>query len=171
MQALDRTLAVFEMNGAARNAVHALKYRYESALAVPMAALMAPLREQAPFDLAVAVPLHRSRQRERGFNQAGLLVRELGWPGLPGTLRRVRKTERQVGTRSSERRRNVADAFAYEGPPLDGLAIAVVDDVVTTGATANECARVLREHGARSVVAFAFARASYRPGTGEPIED
>lgn len=171
MQALDRTNAVFEMEAVARRAVHALKYRFESALASPMAALMAPLRDAAPFDAAVAVPLHRSRQRERGFNQAGLLVRELGWPLLPGQLRRVRSTDRQVGMRSSERRTNIAGAFAYDGPRLDGLAIAVVDDVVTTGATANECALVLREHGARSVIALAFARSSYRPGTGEPIED
>jgi predicted amidophosphoribosyltransferase len=58
----------------------------------------------------------------------------------------------------------VAGAFSYEGPELDGLRIALVDDVVTTGATASECATVLKDFGAASVVAVSFTRMSYRPG-------
>ena len=70
-----------------------------------------------------------------------------------------------------ERRRNIADAFAYQGPTLDGATILLVDDVVTTGATVEACARVLKDHGARHVYVAAFARASYKPGSDAPIED
>jgi len=161
LQALDGVRAAFEMEGAARKAVHELKYRFVRSLAPLMAEQMRKLQDAVAFDLALAVPLHRSRERERGFNQAALLLEHLGWPAAPGGLRRTRRTERQVGMHVGERRSNVLGAFAYEGAHLGGLTVAVVDDVVTTGATANECARVLREHGARRVYAFGFARASH----------
>lgn len=160
--ALDGASAAFEMTGVARRVVHGLKYRRVQALAPIMAAHIAPLADLRTFDLAFAVPLHSSRLRDRGFNQSELLLRELGWPQATG-LRRVRKTKSQVGQGIRERRRNVGDAFAYDGPTLTGLTVAVLDDVITTGATVNECARVLREAGATSVVAVAYARASYTP--------
>jgi competence protein ComFC len=134
-----------------------------------MAEFVAPLKDAIPFDVAFAVPLHRSRMRRRGFNQSQLILDELGWATGAGSLQRVRNTETQVGMREGERRSNVSDAFAYKGPALNGLTVALLDDVVTTGATVNECAQVVRSHGARAVYAFAFARASYdppRPGIG-----
>lgn len=149
------------MDGAARRAVHELKYRYARTLAPIMARSMAGLCDREPIDAAFPVPLHRSRQRERGFNQSELLLSHLGWPGAPGLLVRRRKTAQQVGMGPGERRNNVSGAFAYEGPELEGLVIAVIDDVVTTGATIDECAVVLKDHGARQVFGMGFARASY----------
>jgi ComF family protein len=163
LQQLEGIRAAFEMDGAARNVVHALKYRGVRPFAQRMADHVTPLRQATPFDIAFAVPLHRSRLRSRGFNQSQLILDALEWPMGAGSLRRVRKTETQVGLREGERRSNVSGAFAYDGPALTGLTVAVLDDVVTTGATVNECAAVLREHGARAVYAFAFARASYNP--------
>ena len=80
MQALDGVRAAFEMEGAARKAVHELKYRFVRSLAPLMAGHMQTLREIVEFDVALEVPLHRSRERQRGFNQAALLLDQLGWP-------------------------------------------------------------------------------------------
>lgn len=162
LQAIEGVLAAFEMSGAARKAVHALKYLYVRQMATVMAPPLIAACAGREFDAIFAVPLHRSRQRERGFNQSELLVRAAGWPPPPGELTRTKKTNRQVGMHEGERRANVAGAFRYHGPALGGRCVAIVDDVVTTGATVQECATVLKESGAREVWAVAFARASYR---------
>jgi ComF family protein len=171
LQQLEGVRAAVEMSGAARHLVHLLKYRYFEPAAGPMARAMRPLAESLAVDYAFAVPLHRSRLRERGFNQSELLMKGLGLPKGPGTLLRRRKTERQVGSGFRERLKHVAGAFAYEGPRLDGQTVAIVDDVITTGATMAECAAALTDAGARKVWGVAFARASYRLGSDEPIED
>lgn len=165
MQHLDGVRAAVEMSGSARRVVHALKYRGVQSLAAFMATHVSPLGELQAIDAAFPVPLHRSRIRSRGFNQSALILSALAWPRPAGELRRVRRTETQVGLHLGERRTNVSGAFRYEGPALNGLTVGIIDDVVTTGATANECAGILREHGARHVYAFAFARASYDPET------
>ncbi|MFN0093873.1 MAG: ComF family protein [Dehalococcoidia bacterium] len=159
-QALDRCVAAFEMSGPARSLAHLLKYGRVRAAARVMGEDLAPLSSAVAFDVAFAIPLHRSRQRQRGFNQAALLVQAAGWPVGEGMLR-PRSTRSQVGLSLSERVANMDGAFHYDGPRLDGLTVAVVDDVVTTGATADACARELKEHGARRVVALAYARTSY----------
>ncbi|GAB4334834.1 MAG: hypothetical protein Kow0010_22090 [Dehalococcoidia bacterium] len=170
--ALDGALAAYEMAGAARSIVHGLKFLGVRALAPLMAARMAALWERAACDVAYAVPLHRSRRLRRGFNQAELLLWHLGWEQGPGRLWRSRRTTQQVGLGERERRSNIVNAFVYEGPSLEGMSVAVVDDVVTTGATANECARMLKDAGAARVAAVAFARASYEPREpDEPIDD
>ena len=171
MHGLEGVRALYEMSGAARSLVHALKYHHYRAVAPAMAAMMAGLGEQLVIDRYFAVPLHRSRIKERGFNQSELLLRETGWRPIGEGLVRNRKTDRQVGQHLGERRSNVAGAFTYAGPRLEGETVALVDDVVTTGATVSECAAVLKDAGARAVWAFAFARASYHPETAEPIED
>lgn len=159
--ALERGFAAVEMTGPARRLVHELKYRGVRELAPLMAAHMRALAEDISFDIALPIPLHRARTRSRGFNQAEALLNELGWPRGEGRLLRSRKTRTQVGLHLRERRSNVAGAFRYEGPDLDGRTAVLVDDVITTGATANECATVLRDHGAGRVYVVAFARASY----------
>lgn len=136
-----------------------------------MAALMSRLDDGLQIEAYFAVPLHKSRIKERGFNQAELLLRETGWTPVRHGLTRMRRTDQQVGQRLGERRANVAGAFKYQGPRLDGLTVALVDDVITTGATMVECARVLKDAGAKAVWAFAFARASYQPEDTEPIDD
>ncbi|MEX0783162.1 MAG: ComF family protein [Dehalococcoidia bacterium] len=170
-EALDVLAGAYDMEGTARQLVHGLKYRGIREVAGLMAARMDPLRERHAFDVAVPVPLHRSRERSRGFNQAAEIVSALDWPAPPGRLVRTRRTDSQVGLRPGERRANITGAFAWRGPSLKGLRIAVVDDVITTGATANECARTLREHGARGVIVLAFARASYETLSATPPDD
>ena len=162
---LDGARAAVEMTGAARRVVHGLKFSGIRDLADDMAAALVPVVNALAPDAILPIPLHRSRRRQRGFNQAEVLFERLGWPPAPGRLDRVRATASQVGLSAGERRENVAGAFRYRGPDLKGATVAVLDDVVTTGATAGECARVLREHGAARVYALAYARAPYRSPT------
>ncbi len=115
-------------------------------------------------DLVVAVPLHPRRQRERGFNQAWLLARRaarhLGLPARGDWLRRIRFTPPQVGLSDRERRANVRGAFSL-GPRADfaGRRVILVDDVLTTGATVDACARVLKKAGAEAVIVATVTRA------------
>ncbi len=169
MHELEGVRAPFAMERTARKLIHQLKYHNYRAVAPTMAALMADLPEGRGIDVFFAVPLHKSRTKARGFNQSELLLRHTGWAPVGSGLRRVRRTDQQVGQRLGERRSNIAGAFEYSGPRLDGQTVAIVDDVVTTGATAVECARVLKDAGAAGVWAFAFARASYHPDM--PVED
>lgn len=166
---LDGCRAAFAFEGIARRAVHALKYLYVRDIAPAMAAEIAPLADR--FDVVAPIPLHASRRRERGYNQAELLAEACSLPLLPGRLQRVRRTKQQVGRGLNERRANVRGAFAYVGKPLAGMRIALVDDVVTSGATALACAAVLKDHGARTVHVLAFARASYDPDAEAEITD
>lgn len=169
---LERLVGVYDMDGVTRQLVHGLKYRGVMDLAETMAGRMRFLQARHDFDVALSVPLHPSRQKRRGFNQAEEIVRRLGWPVVVGgSLVRRRKTDTQVGMHARERRNNVSGAFEWRGASLRGQRVAIVDDVITTGATVNECASVLREHGARSVFALAFARASYDPHPGAVVVD
>jgi len=175
--ALDGALGAHALEGLARRMAHGLKYSYLESLAPMMGEDIAALLERhfanpvgpeapkgsesAAMPLVFAVPIHKSRLKQRGFNQSELILDATGWTRATGTLVRVRKTESQVGKGARDRVRNVGGAFEYSGPPLTGLTVLLIDDVITTGATANECARVLKDHGARSVIAVAFARSSH----------
>jgi ComF family protein len=112
--------------------------------------------------LVVPVPIHARRQRERGFHPAGELARAVGTAlGVPVERRALvtrRATASQTGLDRSARRRNVAGAFALRRPLAGLRCVALVDDVVTTGATLAECARVLRRGGVHRVVAVCAAR-------------
>ena len=107
----------------------------------------------------VPVPLHPSRRRQRGFNQAADLARHLGVPVQPA-LRRVRATATQTGLPAAQRNRNVRGAFAAAGVAreLSGRAVVLIDDVSTTGATLEACARALKEAGVAEVRALTAAR-------------
>ena len=145
-------------------AVCALKYQGQRAVAEVLGALLA---EHYPFDasaLLVPVPLHPARLRSRGFNQAALLVRALArHRGLACDLRllaRVRATPAQarLGQRAA-RLHNLRDAVVVRRPSVtQGRAIVLVDDVVTTGATAHACAQALRQAGATSVAVYVVGR-------------
>lgn len=117
------------------------------------------------FDLYIPVPLHVKRLRERGFNQALLLLKE--WAGKEKkkidfiTLARHRWTEPQTNLKAHERQKNIKGAFGLKRPEkVQGKSVLLCDDVFTTGATVNECARVLKEAGAREVSVLTLARAT-----------
>jgi len=152
------------VGGPLADAIHAFKYGGRPALARPLGTWLAagvPLPRGAAV---VSVPLGRDRRIARGYDQASLLADELcraagrGSRRLRGVLRRVRETPPQVGKGREERARNVAGAFAAD-PRVADRDLVLVDDVVTTGATAAEAARALRSAGARSVIVIALARA------------
>jgi len=158
---VDRARAIGSYDGALRAIVHAMKYEGRRSLARPLAALMrrrgADMLDGAAC--VVPVPLHRSRRRQRGFNQAVDLARHLGLPVIPA-LHRIRATASQTGLPAAQRHRNVRDAFRLTraGRLLPGATVVLVDDVSTTGATLEACARALKEIGVVEVRALTAAR-------------
>ena len=155
-----RTRAIGAYDGALGRIVHALKYDGRRRLARPLAALVATAGAEllAGADVAVPVPLHRSRRSARGFNQAADIARHLGVPVAYG-LRRVRRTASQTDLPAAQRHANVRGAFAV-APRFDprGLVVVLVDDVSTTGATLAACAAALVDAGAADVRAVTAAR-------------
>jgi ComF family protein len=150
-------------NGPARALVHALKYGRRVSAARALVDLAGPALESLPLaglDVVVPVPLHPTRRRERGFNQAALLAAALsertGAPMVRG-LRRVRPTVDQVRLPRGGRLTNVRGAFAGARGGVEGARVLLVDDVVTTGATLGEGVAELRRAGAASVVCLAVA--------------
>jgi ComF family protein len=160
-RAVDRARAVGEYDGALRAIVHALKYEGRRSLARPLGALMQRRGADvlAGAACAVPVPLHRARRRQRGFNQAADLARRLGVP-VVHAVRRVRATSTQTGLPAARRHRNMRAAFAITrvGRSLAGAVVVLVDDVSTTGATLDACARVLKQAGVAEVRAIMAAR-------------
>jgi ComF family protein len=119
--------------------------------------------ELKDVDVVAPVPLHPRRERERGYDQAALLAgslaRALGVPARRRALRRVRYTDQQALLPSRARWENVRGAFEPGPHAVEGLKVLLVDDVMTTGATASECARVLKKAGAAGVSVLTLARA------------
>lgn len=179
-------------DGTLRDIVHAFKYAGHRSLAGPIGQLLHTAAGDllSTSDVVVAVPLHAWKRWRRGFNQAAELAQALPLPLSPA-LRRRRRSSSQTGMSSSERRRNVVDAFApsrrlsaarwlsrstmaarwlpcrvrpllVDRWSLENKAVLLVDDVHTTGATLEACARVLLEQGARSVSALTVTRAGRR---------
>lgn len=174
--AVDRFRAIGSHEGALRDIIHTLKYGKRQSIAARLGQLMRLHGTDvlADADLAIPVPLHWSRRYARGFNQAELLAAQLGLP-VGNLLRRVRRTRPQVDLPARERQANVERAFALRrrdawrlpawrqrqvGTGLDGLTVVLVDDVTTTGATVEACARVLKGAGAREVRVLTAARVS-----------
>lgn len=150
--------------GPLADAVHALKYGDRPALARPLGAWLASRVALPPTAAILSVPLGRRRRIERGYDQAALLADELASAAgrsrdrLRGVLVRIRETPPQVGRGRVERARNVRGAFWASGA-IEGCEAVLVDDVVTTGATADAAARALLEAGATRVTVLALARA------------
>jgi ComF family protein len=148
-----------------REGLHAFKYRGVTALAIPLAGLMAEYWARHPVraDVMVPVPLHKSRLRSRGFNQAAYLARELAMrvdlPLDEEVLVRHRRTAAQVDLGAEERKQNVREAFRCESNGAVGRRVLLIDDVCTTGSTLEACAVALKRGGARSVQALTLARA------------
>ncbi|OGP12761.1 MAG: hypothetical protein A2052_08255 [Deltaproteobacteria bacterium GWA2_54_12] len=156
-----RSAFVFE--GKVLDAIHKLKYGGDTSVAAPLANLVSGSIGGHRPCLVVPVPLHAGRLRERGFNQSLLIARELSriisLPLIYNRLKRTRDTGQQVGLKALERKKNVSGAFTLVEPgSFKGKKVLLVDDVVTTGATLNECSKVLKRAGA-VVVAITVARA------------
>ena len=159
-----RAVARFE-DGPARHLVHRLKYSDRGELAAPLGAWMARAGAEllVEADAIVPTPLHAWRLWTRRFNQAAALASAVaegaGKPFEPRWLLRVKSTRSQVGLSRDQRAHNVQGAFRVApGAPVKGRRIVLVDDVLTSGATANAAARALLRAGARDVDLLVFAR-------------
>ncbi len=154
--------------GPLRRAIHHFKYEDLRSLAGPLGRLMAEgWLALAPHglepDVIVPIPLHPKRQRQRGYNQATLLARELGSslgrPVAEDILVRTKATAPQVDLDVQERRDNVRDAFFCTSSDLSGMQVMLVDDVCTTGATLESAGEALRNTGTTAIWAYTLARA------------
>jgi ComF family protein len=158
----QRTLAPFRYAFPVDRIIHALKYAQQLPVAYWAAQQMAPTLGEAPFDHLLPLPLHPSRLRQRGFNQALEIARHLeNWGVGPvdrQALYRQRPTAPQAGLPYRERAANVRGAFACSRR-FDGARLLLIDDVMTSGETAGECCRVLLQHGAGEVSVAVLARA------------
>jgi len=162
----DRARAAMEFNETSRRLVHALKYhdRHEAGRLMARMMTVAGHDLLAPEAVLAPVPLYRWRLWRRRFNQSAILTRHVaataGRRAVIDLIERVRPTHRQVGLDASARRANVARAFRVNGnrgADVNGRHVVVIDDVITTGATAGAVARALRKAGAARVDVLSFA--------------
>jgi competence protein ComFC len=157
-----RSVALFD--GVLRQAIHRFKYERLAGMAEPFGDLLADYwcAEQLTADWLIPVPLHSSRERDRGYNQSELLARRLARrinvPVSSRGLRRTRATAVQMTLNAAQRRENVAGAFECVEPRVRGARVVIIDDVGTTGATLDACAQAVLKAGAASVMGLTLAR-------------
>lgn len=167
LQGFDRAASFGFYEGTLRSLIHLFKYSGMRPLAAQLSRLMdraLPIDER--YDLIVPVPLHWQRRWKRGFNQSELLAREISRHRripIVDALQRSKSTAAQAALTSAARRRNMAGAFRPR-PQVDlsGKRVLLIDDVLTTGATASACARALKKAGASGVSLLTLARADRR---------
>jgi ComF family protein len=160
---IARTRSAVAYGDLARNLAIRLKYGRKVAVARTMARYMSPLVGEGSDRLLIPVPLHRTRLWNRGFNQSALVARELsrrlGIATDPFALRRTRRTPPLKGMSPIQRRKTVAGAFRVrDKAAVAGKTVILVDDVLTTGSTAEACARTLKRAGAARVELVSWAR-------------
>jgi ComF family protein len=161
-----RSFGLFD--GLLRELITRLKYSGEKGLAEPLGNLLRDAAQEhltlQDYEAIVPVPLHRDRLRQRGFNQAFLLARPLAAQAripIVNALHRTVKTKAQVGLQGESRRSNVRGVFALQPRARDRVSrrnVLLIDDVITTGATVDECARALRGAGASRIDVMSVAR-------------
>lgn len=158
----DRTIACLSYDFPSDRLIHALKYGHCLAVADWCGRMLSERLAGEGFDRILPLPLHPDRLRQRGFNQAAEIAGKFQfWPKIPvdrSALQRTRATTPQAELPPKERQRNVRGAFECRRD-FTGQHLLLVDDVLTTGATADECARVLKLHGAASVTVAVVCRA------------
>ncbi len=157
-----RSVALFL--GPLRQGIHRFKYERLAGLAAPFGAMLADYwrAKQLTADWLIPVPLHPSRERDRGYNQSNLLAQRLaaqvGIPVSAKGLRRTRATAVQMELNAAQRKENVSGAFACADERVRGARVVIIDDVCTTGATLEACAVALLKTGAASVMGLTLAR-------------
>ena len=158
-----RSWVVFE--GTIRKALHKMKYRQDLGLGDSLAVEMFSYTNQLNWnvDIVLPVPLGKERMKKRGYNQVSLfalpLALAMGWKYNAHVLKRAKETISQVGLSKEERKNNVHDAFVANSRKVEGKSVLIMDDVSTTGATLNSCAKALIDGGASEVYALSLARA------------
>jgi ComF family protein len=156
-----------------QEAIHKYKYSFVMGLARPLAQILIKKINEPELArlmsgkiiLVASVPLHKRRLRWRGFNQAELLAKEIvshfGWPMMPLLMLRKKYTKPQAKLKKEEREKNLQGVFGVAGEQITEIkdqTILLIDDVLTTGTTMNECAKILKEAGAKEVWGVALAR-------------
>jgi ComF family protein len=171
LRGFDAAYCFGSYEGVLRKLIHLYKYACIKTLSRPLAGMLArALPRDERFDAVVPVPLHWRRRWSRGFNQSALLARAVAdRAGIPylQALRRTRATSVQAGLSNTLRRKNVASAFRVRSmggfaDELPGRRILLIDDVLTTGATAASCAAALKRGGAERVALLTVARVDRR---------
>lgn len=163
---LDWTVSLYQFDGRAAQAVRRLKYNRITSLAAPLSALMETARHDVfEHDVIVPVPIHPSRRRMRGFNQADLLCSKMP-KDLVATdhMLRVKKTRPQVELTAKQRLANLHNAFVATSA-VGGKRVLIIDDVLTTGGTAVACAAALKKAGAIEVGLLSFCGEKSHFGT------
>nr|MBF0222963.1 ComF family protein [Desulfobulbaceae bacterium] len=164
--AFERARAVLRYNDAAARLVHTFKYAgktYCHSTFAELKNVSTTIDDLDPHDLIIPIPLHIKLSRERVFNQAVILA-QLFFPDKKDqiqaeTLFRTRLTVPQTGLSGKDRRKNLKNAFDIRQPScIKGKSVLLIDDVLTTGTTINECAKILKKHGAKNVQALTLAR-------------
>ncbi len=162
----EKSFFVSDNKAPIKNLIHQFKYKKHICLAKPLGHLLIKLLSQeiiCEIDVIVPVPLHWRKKQERGFNQSKLMAKkickELSLPISINNLHRVKNTLSQTQLSRRQRQENVYDAFKVKNPEkFNNKNVLLVDDVLTTGTTASECARSLKDSGVNKVFLVALAR-------------
>ena len=150
-----------------QKAIHKLKYKNDRSLGEVLAKPLIFLQKKYSWkiDSITAIPLDAKRLKERGFNQSVYLAKPISWEtGIKyngSSVKRIKQTRSQVGLSSCERTNNMTGAFLADSKVVGGRSILLIDDVITTGATINACAKALIEAGANQVYGLTLARATH----------
>lgn len=157
--------ACYFREGTIKEAIHSFKYENVHSLSIDLSRLLIDLlgREKISFDVICFVPITKKREGWRGYNQAEILAQAVAdhfQTLLVPALKKVKETKTQVGLPKKKREQNLKDAFKFKGKKdqIQGKRILLVDDVVTTGTTLNECGRALKSAGAREIWAITIAK-------------
>lgn len=168
--AFDFARSALLFNDPLREVIHHLKYSDRVSLAYPLGTLLGEILDDGGFQgsVVVPVPLHRRRERRRGYNQAELIAETLGRNLNTGLLKRRKNTPSQTGLSRPQRTLNLSGAFEVRGPVPK--CVIVVDDVFTTGSTLHEVAKTLKRGGAERVEVLTVARVPLSPMIETSIE-